>query len=351
MKRIQGSLFILILFVCTSVLMPDKSLAQNRPANEPIPEVKPTPGVQEETAETVENEEQRAAQINAAIEALVDATRDPEPTVRNMALKALERIPVNSDDHAEVVERIAELLIEDDPALRQQALDILMAQDWDDELKGRLLYKMLEQKDPEIVHQAADSFRQTQASTQREKILALFINTSDSQLHRHHYSQVLASDREALPEILPALEEAYQDADSTFRIDILTLVGAFNENAQAGLPFLAEQTKSDDMQIRLTAIQSIYSIMTPKRRTRASRSRTTSRTTSRTSRAHRDSTETRLETYVDALMERYDTNRDDKLDATEIASFSGGARLLDNNRDGSIDRNEILESYRDRSDR
>ena len=273
----------------------------------------------------VGQEEERAAAIEVAIETLVEASSDKNELIRERAFLALKRIKTSSQM---VMERVQTGLNSEDPGIRRWSMQVLNAQAWDDEVKGRMLFHMLSQSRPDVVREAAENFQEGFQKHEIDKILNL-IRADDTPAElKQVYLQVVARNHADFSKTLPVLEELYEKSEQPQQLQILAIISNFRKTAEPALHFLAEQVKSEDQQIRLMAIDSIQEIMAP--------GRTPSRSQSRSLAA-------RQTAYVDGIFRRYDTDKNGVLDAEET-SRSAGASKMDVDGDGRVTRDEAMQS-------
>jgi len=275
------------------------------------------------TANSLAQEEEDLASIEVAIESLIKATNDDNPEIRNRGFLALQRIETSSE---EVIERIRLALTDKNADIRQLAMQVLQAQRWSNETKGNLLYNMLMQDELEIAREAAGSFESDYQPGEIAKILNLLVTDEIAPERKEIFLSIIARNRTDVPKIMPVLEKLYEVNETEMRLQILGIIGNFGKAGQAGLPFLAEQINMQSVDVRLAAIDAIEQIMSTQQR-RSSQS-----------------SNGRFSFYVDALFTKYDSNRNSRLDTAELKPMTLRQRFVDSNGDGSISRQEAINS-------
>ncbi|MGI9519429.1 MAG: HEAT repeat domain-containing protein [Pirellulaceae bacterium] len=263
-------------------------------------------------------EEEAAEALELATAALVDAIHDDNPEVRNAAWFALSRIKTSSDS---VIDAIGESLLDEDSETREAAMRVVKRQAWDDQTKGQLLFQMLSSDNQQIAQDAARNFAGAWQAEFVDKLLQQFQSSETSTERKGLLLTVMAKNSQQLPAILPVLEEIFRSSPVEFQLQILTTIGEYGEAAQEGLPFLAGQCDHQDERVRLAAVDSITRIMT------AGESVTTA-------------SSDREQRYIDAFMDRYDTDGNGVIDAVEGRAARSIERF-DSDGDGRVTRAEM----------
>ena len=268
--------------------------------------------------------DQKTEQINqakqAAVKALVQATRDSDKQIQLAAIIVLGKVEIGQES---ALPRLIELVFEDDEELSGQAVHSFNSITATPSTKFKTVSPFLNSENQNEIEQVDLLIRSLAVDEELIKNIVKIL--SDPMINRpvkKRLFEILESwGRKAEPAVEPLIE--LYDRDPEWKTQILSIIGNSGTKAEAAIPLVTRALSDKEANVRLLAVNTMSSILTKK----TSRSRT------------------RMDSYVNDLFRKLDRDGNNFLTPDELSRHSRPVAAWDTNRDGKVSRSELLRYY------